>query len=65
MTIDIHGPTGIGSLILLVLDIWALVNIAQSGSDTAKKVGWIVIVLLFPVGGFLLWAFLGPRGRKH
>jgi hypothetical protein len=48
-------------LIVLVADIWAIVNILQSGSDTAKKVLWTVVVLVLPVLGFILWFFLGPR----
>jgi hypothetical protein len=52
-------------LIVLVADIWAIVNILQSGSDTAKKVLWTVVVLVLPVLGFILWYFLGPRtGRS-
>jgi hypothetical protein len=52
-------------LIVLVADIWAIVNILQSGSDTAKKVLWTVVVLVLPVLGFILWFFLGPRtGRS-
>jgi hypothetical protein len=52
-------------LIVLVADIWAIVNILQSGSDTAHKVLWTVVVLVLPVLGFILWFFLGPRtGRR-
>jgi hypothetical protein len=52
-------------LIVLVADIWAIVNILQSGSDTAKKALWTVVVLVLPVLGFILWFFLGPRtGRS-
>jgi hypothetical protein len=55
---------GFFGFVVLVLDIWALVSVVQSASDTAKKVGWIVLILFFPVGGFLIWAFFGPRPRK-
>lgn len=55
---------GFFGLVLLVLDIWAIVNIFQSATPTPKKVGWTVLVVVFPLGGFLLWAFFGPRGRK-
>jgi hypothetical protein len=51
-------------LIVLVADIWAIVNILQSGSDTGKKVLWTVIVIVLPVLGFILWLFLGPRTGK-
>jgi len=52
-------------ILVLIADIWAVVNIIQSGADTTKKVLWIVLVLVLPVLGFILWYFLGPRtGRS-
>ena len=55
------GVGGILGLIILILDVWAIVNIAQSGAPTGNKVLWIVLVLLLPVVGLILWALLGPR----
>ncbi len=56
---------GLWGLIVLIADIWAIVNILQSGADTAKKVLWMVVVIVLPVVGFILWYFLGPRtGRS-
>lgn len=52
-------------ILVLIADIWAIVNILQSAADTAKKVVWTVVVLLLPVLGFILWYFMGPReGRS-
>lgn len=55
---------GFGGLIVLIADIWAIVNIMQSGADTGRKVLWTVLVILLPVLGFILWFFLGPKTRK-
>ena len=56
---------GLLSLLILIADIWAIVNIAQSSATTGRKVLWIVIVLLFPLLGWLLWLLAGPRtGRS-
>lgn len=55
---------GFWGLVLLALDVWAIVSVVQSGSDTPKKVGWIVLILIFPLGGFIIWAFFGPRAKK-
>jgi Phospholipase_D-nuclease N-terminal len=56
---------GLIGLLILIGDIWAIVNIAQSGASTGRKVLWIVIVLVFPFLGLLLWWLLGPRtGRS-
>ena len=52
---------GIGGLIVLIADVWAIVNIYQSGADTGRKVLWTVLVIVLPVLGFILWYFLGPR----
>lgn len=55
---------GIWGLIVLIADVWAIVNILQSGADTGKKVLWTVVVIVLPVLGFILWYFLGPRTGK-
>jgi hypothetical protein len=52
---------GIGGLIVLIADVWAIINVFQSSGDTGKKVLWTVIILLLPVLGFILWFFLGPK----
>jgi hypothetical protein len=52
---------GFGGLIVLVADVWAIVNIFQSSADTGTKVLWTVLVILLPVLGFILWFFWGPK----
>lgn len=53
--------TGLFGLILLIADIWAIVNIIQSRSGMGGKVVWIVVVLLFPLLGLIAWWLFGPR----
>ena len=53
---------GLFGLILLVLNIWAMVKVVQSGASTGAKVLWIVLILLLPVLGFILWLIMGPKG---
>ena len=56
---------GIFGLIVLIADVWAIVNIFQSSAETGNKVLWTVVVILLPLLGFILWYFLGPRtGRS-
>ena len=55
---------GVWGLLVLIADVWAIVNILQSAADTGKKVLWVVIVLLLPILGFILWYFLGPKTGK-
>jgi len=61
MSIELRGIIG---LLILIADVWAIVNIAQSGASTGKKVLWIVLVLVLPVLGLILWYLLGPRTGK-
>lgn len=53
---------GIGGLILLILNIWAIVSIIGSGAGTGSKVLWVLLVLILPVIGFIVWLIAGPRG---
>ncbi|HWX80195.1 MAG TPA: PLD nuclease N-terminal domain-containing protein [Steroidobacteraceae bacterium] len=55
---------GLYGLIVLVADVWALINIFQSSADTGRKVLWTVLVIVLPVLGFILWFFLGPKTAK-
>jgi len=55
---------GIGGLIVLIADVWAIINVLQSNADTAKKVIWTVLIVLLPVLGFVLWFFLGPKSGR-
>lgn len=52
---------GLVGLLVLIADVWALVNIFQSTAETGKKVLWVVLVLVLPLLGVILWYFLGPR----
>ena len=52
---------GLWGLIVLVADVWALINILQSGAETGTKVLWTVLVIFLPVVGFILWYFIGSK----
>lgn len=54
---------GITGLIVLILDLWAIINVIDSGRSTGDKVLWTVIILVLPVLGFIAWLLLGPRDR--
>jgi hypothetical protein len=57
-----YGGSILGVLILIG-DIWALMNILQSSVGNDKKLLWVVVVVLLPVIGLILWYFMGPRNR--
>jgi len=52
-------------VLILAADIWAVLNIAQSSVSNEKKVLWIVLVVLLPLLGLILWYFLGPRSGSR
>lgn len=51
---------GIFGLIILILNIWAIIKTVDSSATTGVKVVWILVILLLPVLGLLLWLLLGP-----
>lgn len=55
---------GFWGLLVLIADIWAIVNIFQSRATTGAKVLWTVLVILLPVLGFIIWFFAGPKTSK-
>ncbi|GGL97780.1 PLDc N-terminal domain-containing protein [Pseudooceanicola nanhaiensis] len=57
--------SGLGGLIILALDIWAIVSIIGSGTSTGKKVLWVLLVLILPLVGFLIWLLAGPRSETR
>jgi len=50
-------------LIILVLDIIAIVSIFKSSADTGSKLLWVILVILLPVIGMILYFLMGP-GRR-
>jgi hypothetical protein len=50
-------------LVVTVLDIIAIVSILKSGADSGTKLLWIVVVVLLPLLGMILYFLMGP-GRR-
>lgn len=55
---DVYGISGI---IILVLDIFAIFQVLQSGLPPVNKLIWILLILVLPVLGLILWLLLGSR----
>ena len=58
------GYNGLFGLLILAGDIWAIINILQSSADNVKKLIWVLVVLLLPLLGLIIWYFAGPRDRR-
>jgi hypothetical protein len=52
---------GIIGLIILILDIWAILQVFQSGASTGSKILWMVLIVVLPLIGLILWYFMGPK----
>jgi len=50
---------GLLGLVVFVLDIFAIVDCVKKNRDTGKIVLWIVLILLLPVLGMILYFLLG------
>lgn len=55
---------GFLGFVVFFLDIWAIVNVVGSRHSVLKKVIWIIVILLLPILGFILWAIFGPRAVR-
>lgn len=56
------GPLGgIIGLVILVLDILAIVDCVKRPMETGMKVLWIVLIILLPLIGLILYFLLGRK----
>jgi hypothetical protein len=61
MRVEVGGFFG---LLILIADVWAIVNVIGSRSSTGGKVLWTVVILLLPLAGFVIWLIAGPRAAR-
>ncbi|WP_084618348.1 PLDc N-terminal domain-containing protein [Cellvibrio sp. OA-2007] len=58
MNVEVGGFFG---LLLLICVIYAIIKTVQSKAGTGTKVIWVVVLLLLPFLGFILWLLFGPK----
>ena len=58
-TMDIFG--GIFGLLILILNIYAIIKIVSSGASVAAKIIWVIVILLLPLLGLIIWFLAGPK----
>jgi len=51
---------GILGILVLIADVYAILQIAQSSATNGKKALWIVLVLVLPIIGVIIWYLAGP-----
>ncbi len=52
---------GLLGALILIADIWAIINIVGSSATTGMKAVWILLVFFLPVIGLIIWYFAGPK----
>ena len=53
--------SGLFGLIILVLDIYAMLQVLGSGATPVKKALWVLAIFILPVLGLLVWYVAGPK----
>ena len=54
---------GLVGLLIAILDIYVIYQILTSSADPGGKLLWVIVVLLLPFLGPVLYLLLGRRGQ--
>ena len=54
------GELGFIGILVLIADVYAILKIGRSSEGEGKKALWIVLVLVLPVLGVIIWYLMGP-----
>ena len=57
----LFAPGGICGLIVLIADVYAIIQIVNSRVPTLNKVLWGAFVFFAPVVGLIFWYLFGPK----
>jgi hypothetical protein len=49
---------------VLVLDVWAILDVFNGGKDSEKKALWIALILFLPLAGPILYGLLSRRPAR-
>jgi hypothetical protein len=60
---ELYTGNSLLGIFILILDVWVIINVMQSNATAGAKAFWIILVLLLPIIGIVLWFLLGPRSR--
>lgn len=61
MGMNMFGLGGIGGILLLGLDIWAIISVLGSSVSSGAKALWVLLIVLLPLLGFVIWLIAGPK----
>ena len=52
---------GLIALVVLILDIVAIVDLFKSSKDNGNKILWLILILILPVVGMILYFLVGKK----
>jgi len=52
---------GLPGLLILILDIYVIMQVLSSSMDVGMKLVWIIVILLLPLLGAILYLLLGAK----
>ena len=52
---------GLIGILILIGDIYAVLQIFESKASTMRKAVWIALVVLLPFIGLIVWYLFGPK----
>ena len=52
---------GLLSIVTLVLYVIAIIDAVKSSLETSKKVLWIIVILILPILGAVIYYFVGRK----
>ena len=56
--------SGLMGLLVLIADLYAIIQVLGSNATTGAKLLWILLILFLPVIGFILWLLMGPGNKR-
>ncbi|SDK64434.1 Phospholipase_D-nuclease N-terminal [Pseudomonas delhiensis] len=54
---------GLIGLIIFALDVWAIISVLKSGAEVPIKIIWVLVIVILPLLGLVIWAIAGPKGN--
>ncbi|WP_410217162.1 PLDc N-terminal domain-containing protein [Paracoccus sp. (in: a-proteobacteria)] len=51
------------SIIIFVLDVWAIASIINTNATNKTKILWILLIIILPLLGLIIWYFAGPKAN--
>ena len=52
---------GLVGILILLANVYAIVKIFGSSASPPAKAVWIVLILILPVLGLIIWFLFGPK----